>query len=66
MKAAELNTSVSVLVKRYLTELGAGEFLRLKRLEHELRSQVPVGFRVSENLGCDQVHLDVPLSVIML
>jgi hypothetical protein len=58
MKAAELDTSVSALVRRYLVELGAGEteFLRLKRQEREMRARVPAGFRVADNLTRDQVH----------
>jgi hypothetical protein len=58
IKAAELDTSVSALVKRHLVELGAGEteFQRLKREERELRARVPVGFRAADNLSRDQVH----------
>jgi hypothetical protein len=58
MQAAALDTSVSALVKRYLTELGAGEtrFQRLKRLQHELLGHVPADFRASERLTRDQVH----------
>jgi hypothetical protein len=43
VKAAELDTSVSALVKRYLVELGAGEteFQRLERKERELRARAP-------------------------
>ena len=58
IKAAELDTSVSALVKRYLIELGAGEteFQRLERLERELRARVPADFRAADNLTRDQVH----------
>ena len=58
MKAAELDTSVSALVRRYLMQLGAGEteFQRLKRHEHELRTRIPVGFRAADNLNREQVH----------
>jgi hypothetical protein len=58
MKAAELDTSVSALVRRYLTQLGAGEteFQRLKRRERELRTRVPTGFRAVDNLGREQAH----------
>jgi hypothetical protein len=58
MKAAELDTSVSALVRRYLIELGAGEteFQRLKRLERELRARIPADFRAADNLTRDQVH----------
>lgn len=40
--AAERDTSVSALVKRFLNELGSGEseFERLKREEKDLRRQV--------------------------
>jgi hypothetical protein len=58
MKAAELDTSVSALVRRYLIELGSGEseFQRLKRLEHDLRTRIPADFRASDNLSRDEVH----------
>ena len=43
IKAAAMDTSVSALVKRYLTELGTEEteFQRLKRQEQELRERNP-------------------------
>jgi hypothetical protein len=58
MKAAELDTSVSALVKRYLTELGSGEseFARLKREEQALRDQVPASFSAKDNLPRDQLY----------
>jgi plasmid stability protein len=58
MKAAELGTSVSALVRRYLTELCAGEteFQSLKRRERQLRARVPAGFRAADNLSREQVH----------
>jgi hypothetical protein len=58
MKAAELDTSVSALVKRYLTDLGAGqtEFQRLESQERELRARIPAGFRAADNIGRDRVH----------
>lgn len=58
MRAAALDTSVSALVKRYLTELGTGEteFQCLKRLQHELSTRVPSDFRASERLTRDQLH----------
>lgn len=42
MKAAELDTSVSALVKRFLAELGQGEsdVERLKREERSLRERI--------------------------
>jgi plasmid stability protein len=58
IKAAALDTSVSALVKRYLTELGAeeSEFQQLKRLERELRTRIPAGFRAADRLSRDEVH----------
>ncbi|WP_428491062.1 hypothetical protein [Rhodopila sp.] len=58
VQAAALDTSVSALVKRYLTELGAGdtEFQRLKRLQQELSAQIPADFSASGRLTRDQVH----------
>ena len=58
LKAAALDTSVSALVKRYLTELGAEEteFQRLKRLERELRERIPADFRAADRLSRDEVH----------
>jgi len=57
IKAAELDTSVSALVKRYLVELGAGEteFERLARLEREIRARI-VGFSASNNISRDALH----------
>src|SRR5439155_1824561 len=42
MIAAERDTSVSALVKRFLVELTSGEteFERLKRMEQEIRAQI--------------------------
>ena len=58
IRAAELDTSVSALVKRYLVELGAGEteFQRLERLEREMRKRVPRGFSAADTLPRDQLH----------
>jgi plasmid stability protein len=58
VKAAEMDTSVSALVKKYLTELTAGEseFERLKRQEQELRKLVPPGFSAADRLTRDEVH----------
>ena len=57
IKAAELNTSVSALVKRFLTELGAGEteFERLKREERTLRAGIK-GFSAGDNLTRNELH----------
>jgi hypothetical protein len=58
VKAAELDTSVSALVKGYLAELATGEteFQRLVRLEQEVKARIAGGFRVSHRLTRDQVH----------
>jgi hypothetical protein len=57
MIAAERDTSVSALVKRFLVELASGEteFERLKRLERETREQI-VNFNASDRLPRDEVH----------
>ena len=57
MKAAELDTSVSALVKRYLAELGSAEseFERLERLEREMRARI-AGFSAAHNLTRDELH----------
>jgi hypothetical protein len=58
MKAAEMDTSVSALVRRYLTELAAAEteFQRLKREERALRAQVPAGFSARHNVPRDRLY----------
>ena len=57
MIAAERNTSVSALVKRFLTELTSGEteFERLKREEREIRAKV-TNFSASENVPRDELY----------
>jgi hypothetical protein len=57
IRAAESNTSISALVKRFLNELGSGEgeFERLKREERALRAGIK-GFSASDNLSRDEVH----------
>jgi hypothetical protein len=57
MKAAAMDTSVSALVKRFLTELGSGEteFERLKRLEREMRERI-TNFSAADRLSRDDVH----------
>jgi plasmid stability protein len=57
VKAAEANTSVSALVKQYLTQLAVGEsrFERLMRLEEETRAQIK-NFRAGDRLTRDEVH----------
>lgn len=55
--AAERDTSVSALVKRFLVELASGEteFDRLKREEGELRASV-TNFSASNRLPRDEIH----------
>lgn len=57
MKAAELDTSVSRLVRDYLVELAAGEreFERLERLELEARGQI-TEFSARDRLTRDEAH----------
>jgi hypothetical protein len=57
IRAAESNTSISALVKRFLKELGSGEgeFERLKREERALDAGIR-GFSASDNLSRDEVH----------
>jgi hypothetical protein len=57
MKAAEQDTSVSALVRRFLVDLAAGETEteRLKRQERELRERI-TKFRGGDRLGRDEVH----------
>lgn len=55
--AAELGTSVSSLVKRYLSEIGKGESEaeRLRSREAALRESI-TEFRASDRLSRDDVH----------
>jgi hypothetical protein len=57
MVAAQRDTSVSALVRRFLLELGSGESEaeRLKRLERELRERI-TDFDASDRLSRDDVH----------
>ncbi len=57
MKAAEQDTSVSALVRRFLTELTAVEsdIERLKREERELRARIN-SFTAGNRLSRDDVH----------
>jgi uncharacterized protein YdaU (DUF1376 family) len=57
MAAAERATSVSALVKRFLTELGSGESEteRLKREERALRERI-TRFRASDRISRDELH----------
>jgi hypothetical protein len=55
--AAQRETSVSALVRRFLVGLAAGEneVERLKRQERELRQRITV-FRASDRLARDEAH----------
>ena len=55
--AAQRDTSVSALVKRYLVDLGSGEGReeRLKREERALRERI-TAFRACDRLSRDDVH----------
>ena len=57
IKAAEMDTSVSALVKQFLTDLAAGEseFERLKKMEQALRERVTT-FRAAGRLSHDVSH----------
>ena len=57
MAAAERDTSVSALVKRFLQRLGSEEteIERLKREEHVLRERISA-FRASDRVSRDDVH----------
>ena len=57
MVAAQRDTSVSALVKRFLVDLTAGESEaeRLKRQERELRESIAY-FDASDRLSRDDVH----------
>jgi uncharacterized protein YdaU (DUF1376 family) len=56
-KAAEQDTSVSALVRQFLTELGSdeSEAERLKREERALRSRIRA-FSAADRLSRDDVH----------
>jgi hypothetical protein len=57
LKAAEQETSVSALVRGFLTELGRGEseMERLKREESHLRDRI-VDFRGGDRLTRESIH----------
>jgi hypothetical protein len=57
MIAAQRDTSVSALVKRFLRDLASGESEteRLKRQERELRERI-TDFDASDRLSRDDVH----------
>lgn len=57
MKAAELNTSVSALVREFLENLGSekSDFERRRRLQDEVIETVK-SFRARDRLSRDEVH----------
>jgi post-segregation antitoxin (ccd killing protein) len=57
IKAAERDTSVSALVRQFLTEVAADESRaeRLRRLEAETRAQI-TDFVVGDMLSRDELH----------
>ncbi|MCB1536688.1 MAG: hypothetical protein KDJ44_18765 [Rhodoblastus sp.] len=57
IKAAEMDTSVSALVKKYLSRLGSeeSEFERLQRLEEETRAKIK-GFDPTDRLSREQLY----------
>lgn len=57
IRAAELNTSVSALVRRFLADLNRGEteFERRKHLQDEVLASVE-RFRAGDRLGRDEIH----------
>ena len=57
IRAAQEDTSVSAVVRRFLTEFASEgtEFERLKRQEQELRSQIHE-FRASDRLSRERIH----------
>ena len=57
MAAAQRDTSVSALVKRFLQQLGSEEteIERLKREERALRERI-TAFRAADRLSRDDVH----------
>lgn len=57
IRAAELDTSLSALVKRYLLDLAGeeSEFERLAKLERELRDRIGA-FRANDSLPKGAIH----------
>jgi hypothetical protein len=57
MRAAELDTSVSALVKKFLGDIASAEseFERLERQEQEIRRKM-IGFRGSDRLTRDELY----------
>ena len=57
IRAAELDTSVSALVRRYFIDLAGSEseFERLEKLERELRGRIKA-FKATDRLSRDEIH----------
>lgn len=57
VRAAELGTSVSAVVRNFLTQFAGGEtdFERRKRLQDDTLASI-AAFRAGERLGRDEVH----------
>jgi plasmid stability protein len=57
IRAAELDTSVSALVRRYLVDLAGSEseFERLEKLEQTLRERIK-SFRAGDRLSRGELH----------
>ena len=57
IKAAAMDTSVSALVKKFLSEFGSAdtEFERRKRQEQAIRADIQT-FSASENLSRDELY----------
>jgi plasmid stability protein len=57
IRAAELDTSVSAVVRKYLTEFAEGEsrFERLKKQEEALLAKIET-FSAEERLSRDELH----------
>ena len=57
IRAAEMDTSVSALVRRYLVDLAGAEseFERLEKLEQTLRERIK-SFRAGDRLSRDKLH----------
>jgi plasmid stability protein len=57
IRAAELDTSVSALVRRYLIDLAGSEseFERLEKMERELRGRIKA-FQANDRLSRDEIH----------
>ncbi len=57
IRAAELDTSVSAIVRKYLTEFAEGEsrFERLQRQEEAVRERIK-NFSAGDRLSRDELH----------